>query len=217
MREHDMSQQIKEIRKHYGLSQQAFARLLGIGEASITRYEKGIAPTKANANLIRAAMIPAFMAPCQRDIDLRGSCGSHTARVRITNHHTNIVCLERDGDALTPKQRASVEKIVYAEVTFDEGGDVMDTTEIYEITLQQEVLNESAWDIMAQISRARAEAKLKGNDELTIIYDDIEQQIARLVPEILSDSAANQHAIDEIRGQLKGFQQFLSTQLAKAA
>ena len=205
MREHDMSQQIKEIRKHYGLSQQAFARLLGIGEASITRYEKGIAPTKANANLIRAAMIPAFMA------------GSHTARVRITNHHTNIVCLERDGDALTPKQRASVEKIVYAEVTFDEGGDVMDTTEIYEITLQQEVLNESAWDIMAQISRARAEAKLKGNDELTIIYDDIEQQIARLVPEILSDSAANQHAIDEIRGQLKGFQQFLSTQLAKAA
>ncbi len=39
MREHDMSQQIKEIRKHYGLSQQAFARLLGIGEASITRYE----------------------------------------------------------------------------------------------------------------------------------------------------------------------------------
>lgn len=68
MREHDMSQQIKEIRKHYGLSQQAFARLLGIGEASITRYEKGIAPTKANANLIRATMIPAFMAGClERD------------------------------------------------------------------------------------------------------------------------------------------------------
>jgi len=71
-------------------------------------------------------------------------------------------CLELDGDALTPKQRASVEKIVYAEVTFDEGGDVMDTTEIYEITLQQEVLNESAWDIMAQISRARAEGKAQG-------------------------------------------------------
>ena len=38
--------------------------------------------------------------PCQLDIDLRGSCGSHTARVRITNHHTNIVCLERDGEVL---------------------------------------------------------------------------------------------------------------------
>ena len=183
------AQEIKDIRGKYQMSRKTFSQLLGIGEASLARYESGGKPTKANANLIRATMIPAFMAGC----------------------------LERDGDALTPKQRASVEKIVYAEVTFDEGGDVMDTTEIYEITLQQEVLNESAWDIMAQISRARAEAKLKGNDELTIIYDDIEQQIARLVPEILSDSAANQHAIDEIRGQLKGFQQFLSTQLAKAA
>ena len=37
----------------------------------------------------------------------------------------------------------------------------MDMTEIYELTLQQEVLNESAWDIMAQISRARADAKPK--------------------------------------------------------
>ena len=201
MREHDMSQQIKEIRKHYGLSQQAFARLLGIGEASITRYEKGIAPTKANANLIRAAMIPEFIEKIRPPMIPGFRAG----------------CLERDGDVLTPKQRASVEKIVYAEETFDEEGDIMDMTEIYELTLQQEVLNESAWDIMAQISRARAEAKLKGNDELTIIYDDIEQQIARLVPEILSDSAANQRAIDEIRGQLKGFQQFLSIQLAKAA
>lgn len=109
MREHDMSQQIKEIRKHYGLSQQAFARLLGHRRGQHTRYEKGIAPTKANANLIRAAMIPEFMAGC----------------------------LERDGDVLTPKQRASVEKIVYAEVTFDEEGDIMTMTEIYEITLQR--------------------------------------------------------------------------------
>ena len=38
--------------------------------------------------------------PCQLDIDLRGSCGSHTARVRITNQHTNIVCRERDGEVL---------------------------------------------------------------------------------------------------------------------
>ena len=126
MSELNMSRQIKEIRKRYGLSQQAFARLLGIGEASITRYESGIAPTKANANLIRAAMIPEFMAGC----------------------------LERDGDALTPKQRASVEKIVYAEITFDEEGEIMDMTDIYELTLQQEVLNETAWDVMAQISRA---------------------------------------------------------------
>lgn len=189
MREHDMSQQIKEIRKHYGLSQQAFARLLRHRRGQHHSLREGYRPHQGQRQPHSRHLIPAFMAGC----------------------------LERDGDVLTPKQRASVEKIVYAEVTFDEEGDIMTMTEIYEITLQQEVLNESAWDIMAQISRARADAKLKGNDELTIIYDDIEQQIARLVPEILSESAANQHTIDEIRGQLKGFQQFLSTQLAKAA
>ena len=53
-------------------------------------------------NIIRAAMIPEFMAGC----------------------------LERDGDTLSAKQRASVEKIVYAEITFDEEGDIMDMTDI---------------------------------------------------------------------------------------
>ncbi|MEY8460506.1 helix-turn-helix domain-containing protein [Eggerthellaceae bacterium 24-137] len=189
MSELNMSSQIKEIRKRYGLSQQAFARLLGIGEASITRYENGVVPTKANANLIRAAMIPEFMAGC----------------------------LERDGDALTPKQRASVEKVVYAEITFDEEGEIMDMTDIYELTLQQEVLNETAWDVMAQISRARAAARAKGDDALAMVYDDIEQQVARLVPAILSDESANRDSIGEIRGQLLGFQKLLETQLAKAA
>ena len=131
MSELNMSRQIKEIRKRYGLSQQAFARLLGIGEASITRYESGIAPTNANANLIRAAMIPEFMAGC----------------------------LERDGDALTPKQRASVEKIVYAEITFDEEGEIMDMTDIYELTLQQEVLNEKAAEIRGDIINGLIEAE----------------------------------------------------------
>ena len=57
-------QKIKEIRGRYGLSQKAFARLLGLGDASIVRYENGQEPSKANANLIRAASIPEFMADC---------------------------------------------------------------------------------------------------------------------------------------------------------
>lgn len=71
---------------------------------------------------------------------------------------------------LTPKQRASVEKIVYAEVTFDEEGDIMTMTEIYEITLQQEVLNESAWDIMAanlpSARRREAQRQRRADDNL---------------------------------------------------
>ena len=48
-------------RRKYGLTQQGFARLLGLGEASVVRYENGQTPSKANANLIRAADNPAFM------------------------------------------------------------------------------------------------------------------------------------------------------------
>ncbi len=38
--------------------------------------------------------------PCKLDIDLKASSKNHSARVRITNHHTNIVCLEKDGRVL---------------------------------------------------------------------------------------------------------------------
>lgn len=38
--------------------------------------------------------------PCRLDIDLRASGEGHTARARITNHHTNLVYLERDGEVL---------------------------------------------------------------------------------------------------------------------
>ena len=53
------AQDIKRIRRKYGLTQQGFARLLGLGEASVVRYENGQTPSKANANLIRAADNPA--------------------------------------------------------------------------------------------------------------------------------------------------------------
>ena len=35
------AQDIKRIRRKYGLTQQGFARLLGLGEASVVRYENG--------------------------------------------------------------------------------------------------------------------------------------------------------------------------------
>ncbi len=35
--------------------------------------------------------------PCKLDIDITAYAGDHMARVRITNHHTNVVHLEKDG------------------------------------------------------------------------------------------------------------------------
>ena len=45
-------EEIKNIRESYGLSQRAFAKLLGIGEASIARYETGALPEKSLSNMI---------------------------------------------------------------------------------------------------------------------------------------------------------------------
>lgn len=44
--------QILTIRQEYGLSARSFARILGLGDVSITRYEKGAIPDEALHNLI---------------------------------------------------------------------------------------------------------------------------------------------------------------------
>ena len=38
--------------------------------------------------------------PCKLDIDLQAVSADHSARVRITNHHTNLVRMEKDGQIL---------------------------------------------------------------------------------------------------------------------
>jgi len=51
-------QEIRAIRKKYGLSQSLFARGLGIGAATIQRYEEGSIPAKSNSDLIRSVSDP---------------------------------------------------------------------------------------------------------------------------------------------------------------
>lgn len=45
-------QEIQKIRERYGLSQTAFACVLGLGDKTITRYENGSIPDAAQNNLI---------------------------------------------------------------------------------------------------------------------------------------------------------------------
>ncbi|ADD03324.1 transcriptional regulator, XRE family [Thermoanaerobacter italicus Ab9] len=54
-------EEIKRIRESYGLSQRAFAKLLGIGEASIARYETGALPEKSLSNMIMLLKDPKNM------------------------------------------------------------------------------------------------------------------------------------------------------------
>jgi len=57
---HDLilPEDIKRIREKYGVSQDLFSRILGIGKATIERYENGSLPTKSISNLIKTAEDP---------------------------------------------------------------------------------------------------------------------------------------------------------------
>lgn len=180
---------IISLRKSYGLTQQAFARLLGIGEATMNRYEKGVTPTRANANLLRAAMIPEFMADC----------------------------LRRDGHQLTAKQRESVESVVYAELTFDEEGEVMDVNELYTLTLQQEVLNEKAADILADIVKGLLTAEANGDEAMQLVFNDMLVQIAQLKPTIATQESLDQRELSRIDGELDCLSGLIKRTLKRAA
>lgn len=182
-------QEIKDIRAKYGLSQKSFARILGLGEASVARYEAGQTPSKANANLIRAAKIPRFMLDCMR----------------------------RDGDVLTPKERDRVSKIVYTEVYFGEGEEEMDMIEMYEITLSQEILSEKAWGELARIERERREAEKQGDTMRVMMYDDIGDQIALLAGEITTREYDSKSGVAELTGRLNGLMRLFDYNRSKAA
>lgn len=179
--------EIKETRQRYGMSQRTFARVLGIGEASIVRYESGIEPTRANSNLIRAAANPAFM----------------------------LDCLERDGELINEESRNHVEQIIYAELKLDEQGDVMDMDEVYAITLQQEVLNEKAANMLGELSRLRREAEARGDEALAVIYDDAASQLV-LAKDALLD-AEDQAGIAEVRGRIDSLCNLLDRNAKKVA
>lgn len=187
---HDLTaQDIKRIREKYGLTQQGFARLLGLGDASVVRYENGQTPSKANANLIRAAENPEFVADC----------------------------LKRDGDLLSAGQREKTEKIVYALVSFDEEGDIMDINEMYEITLQQEVLNERAAQLAGKTSNLLIAARKKGDKVATLVYEDALKQLAQIMPSITYRENSNRIRLAELKGKIDCLSNLVRGCAARAA
>ena len=60
MNEHGLvtPDEVKGIRKKYGLSQALFAKSLGLGEATVQRYENGSIPNKVNSDLIKTVKDP---------------------------------------------------------------------------------------------------------------------------------------------------------------
>ena len=172
------AEEIKGIREFYGLTQKSFAQVLGLGAASIVRYEQGSEPSRANANLIRAAKHPEFMKEC----------------------------LERDGDAIPEIQRDNAMRVVNACVSLEPDDDTISGStskmdEVYHYTIQQEVLNEQAANLIAEMISLKMSTGFRGaaSDVLEALLD----QLARLKPTIVSNETMDDEALAIIRGQLK--------------
>ncbi len=81
--------EIKEIRTKYGLSQASFARVLGLGEKTITRYENGYVPDKAQNNLIRLMDNPEnFRLLYESEKDILRADEINTVKSALSQLHT---------------------------------------------------------------------------------------------------------------------------------
>ena len=195
-------EEIKSIRAQYGLTQKSFAILLGIGTASIVRYEQGVEPSKANANLIRAARHPEFMAEC----------------------------LKRDGHLIPEKQRQRATQYSYALVSLDpdnakpvlgfgpagERGNILDSklgtkregksmnkmTETYHYVLQQEVLNEQAANLACDMMNYLLSHGIDANDR-THPISILLSQLLEIKRSLRTDEANDDNMLEQIRGHLR--------------
>ena len=192
------AKEIKEIRSQYGLSQKSFALLLGIGPASMVRYEQGATPSKANANLIRAARIPQFM------------------------HE----CLENDGKSIPNRQRASAERYLYEHISLDSkeyertheditlpSKPTMSMDEMYHYTLQQEILNEQAANLIGDLISIKLAGGIGGsaND----VFESLLNRLSRLKPTIVDSDMLEDKKLSEIRGFLECATEIIAHHKAK--
>ena len=125
-------------------------------------------------------------------------------------------CFERDGDLLSHEQRGKAEQIIYALVTFDEDGDIMDINEMYEITLQQEVLNEQAAQLMGDTINLLLAAREQEDAIAEAVYEDVLKQILTSTTHH-SEGHLNTVRLSEIRGQIECLKNMVDSRQAKAA
>lgn len=92
----------------------------------------------------------------------------------------------------------------------------MTMTEIYEITLQQEVLNEKAAEILGDIINGQIKAEEEGDKALARVYEDMLMQMALLKPTIIDKENSNHESLTRIHGELNSIQS-LCTRIQRRA
>ena len=93
----------------------------------------------------------------------------------------------------------------------------MDINEMYMLTLEQEILNEKAAEILAEVSRLRREAEQRGDEEGMLVYDDVISLIAERKGQIIREVDGSEKKLAEIRGAIDGLARFARFHAAKAA
>ena len=93
----------------------------------------------------------------------------------------------------------------------------MDINEIYMLTLEQEILNEKAAEIMSDITRLYFAAQKSGDTVREMIYDDILKQMAHAKRQIIKENNKGKIGIAEIRGQIDALNEFALLTSTRAA
>lgn len=85
--------EIRAIREQYGVSQTAFARILGFGDKTITRYENGSIADAAQNNLIELSKKPNnFKSLLEKNREKISSSDYLAANAAIEKLHSQVIC-----------------------------------------------------------------------------------------------------------------------------
>ncbi|WP_302395719.1 hypothetical protein [Eggerthella sinensis] len=93
----------------------------------------------------------------------------------------------------------------------------MDINEMYEITLQQEALNERAAQLAGKTSNLLIAARKKGDKVATLVYEDALKQLAQIMPSITYRENSNRIRLAELKGKIDCLSNLVRGCAARAA
>ena len=99
--------EIRAFRESLGLSQQAFASLLGVGVASVQRYEKGSLPTEAHMALIKRIFDPVS----QRELLDNATIASTEERNKVALSIDNASSPSSEAESLSQRVFRMMERV----------------------------------------------------------------------------------------------------------
>lgn len=113
--QHDIlfPKQIVELRSKYGLSQRAFSKLLGIGAATIARYERGVLPTES---------INALLSQMREETSLESFFKNNKSRLNVSDQEHIVEVLSKSQQS---ELQGSLEQI-YLERNGDNSANLFD-------------------------------------------------------------------------------------------